>query len=1535
MAEAASLFITLGADISAYVQSMNQAMSAMQSFAGSTSDVQNALDALDNGTHEAAEAMNEASEAAEGLGHSLAELVEAEAIIEVVKEGFEKLQEAIGEAFEAYTAMDKIAAQTAAGLQSTGGIAGVTAEQVGELADSIERHTGVSKEAVQSGENLLLTFTNIQNRVGAGNDVFNQATKAMTDLSVRMGGDTQSAALQLGKALNDPLQGMSALQRVGVSFSDGQKQMIATMEQAGDVMGAQKIILAELNKEFGGSADAFGTTMAGAAAKAKGALEDLERAIIGVSAPQLTLALNDLAAEMFDVADAIEHGGILAGIESAFGPGSTALVAGFAAALAGPVVAALASVASGFVGAIAGTDAVTVAQTALVSATEAATAAQAELDEMLAAETMAMGVLAEAQASATAATAALMDAQASMGAAMGALPDLIAAEAAAQQALADAQAEVALSSGVVADAQAALVESQAAVTAAAGVAADAELSFGEATGAAMAAALEAMLPVVALAGAVAFAAYPIIENWGYIKPAMEDLWHQAAQFVSDFVSNMEAEIGEAIHAVQGFAQSIAQFMQPALDLLSSLASLLPASVQGAVATAESYLGQLGGAAAGAMDVVKGAGQLAVDNFKTTWGGAFDDMNAMWTRYANAGTGAHKEIEESAKQAYSTMGGAAAAAKQKIDPITKALDSLNGKLAALSIESQALGWSDLEFDTKYAQALEQAITSLAEKGIGPADSRMKSLVDDLGVMNEAIQDATIQQEQLNASIKAFDDYGKEAQTVCDAWDKIQAAADGGANAVQVLTMEIKANEQELAWARERGIEPIGQSYQELADTIRGEKLDLVNATLADSLVDVANKAQVLGTSFDQNQADIQAYTKALSDLAALHITAGADVDKYTAALHNAQIQEALLGGVHKDATVVLAGLQGALNNLDQQMQLLGPEYVTHDQYVQALKQHLMELSTAHGVTAQQVQAVKNQIVAAQTPLENYTQATSQTQTALSNLTTGLQAMEKALGLSADPLTTAINNILQFSSGLAQVATGVQALPAAFADLSGIITGTVIPAITGLVAEITAATGGLNLIIAAIVAAAAAVVAFATNFDNFRDGVIDALQAIIQPFEGFFSFVADSFQNAIAYVGAFWDALHGDIHSPVLVDTSAQLLKLADSTDQLTASQVAATDAWQNQEAAMKSFASAMDSSLDSGLQSAIKGYLNGTQSLMDGLRNGVKSAIIDGIVQAIGAQGTLEAKFGNDFQQLAGDLATGQQSAASNIIQQISGELPSVVNSLTSQLQPLANALDGAFNGTSASTDLDAIIQTANAALDKQQFAATTLNAGGTNGVGSSSDLQAQIQIYQTAMESMREDQLTNTTQFAQYNQTLQGLVTQLAAVNSASGKGGASSSTVNPQVAAYSAQLNQIDQTIQSLPVGSPAYNTAMQEATTVQGQLDAAMKGTLVPAMASGGLVTGATLAMVGEGASHEAVLPLDDSVFSRIARGILGAAPAPAPATFAGLADPLAAAGHGGNTTMHVTLNYTGNGKWTRADAQGLLDVMTRELKAMGIRP
>ena len=159
---------------------------------------------------------------------------------------------AIVEAEEA----QRVARQTAAVIKSTGGVAGVSAKQVEQYATKLSRLAAIDDEVVQSSSNMLLTFKNI------GGELFYRTQKAVVDTAAGFAAlhnteiDLASATIQIGKAMNDPIAGLTALKRVGVDFSDSQKQNIADMMAFGNIAGAQKIILQELESQFSGSAEA-------------------------------------------------------------------------------------------------------------------------------------------------------------------------------------------------------------------------------------------------------------------------------------------------------------------------------------------------------------------------------------------------------------------------------------------------------------------------------------------------------------------------------------------------------------------------------------------------------------------------------------------------------------------------------------------------------------------------------------------------------------------------------------------------------------------------------------------------------------------------------------------------------------------------------------------------------------------------------------------------------------------------------------------------------------------------------------------------------------------------------------------------------------------------------------------------------------------------------------------------------------------------------------------------------------------------------
>lgn len=136
-------------------------------------------------------------------------------------------------------------------LKATGNAAGFTAGQMNDMAASMQRVTTISDEVVINAQAVMASFKLVQG------DIFKEAIKSAADMSAVMGTSLQGSVVQLGKALNDPIKGVSALAEVGVTFTAQQREQIRTLTESGRIMDAQRIILAELKSEFGGAAEAM------------------------------------------------------------------------------------------------------------------------------------------------------------------------------------------------------------------------------------------------------------------------------------------------------------------------------------------------------------------------------------------------------------------------------------------------------------------------------------------------------------------------------------------------------------------------------------------------------------------------------------------------------------------------------------------------------------------------------------------------------------------------------------------------------------------------------------------------------------------------------------------------------------------------------------------------------------------------------------------------------------------------------------------------------------------------------------------------------------------------------------------------------------------------------------------------------------------------------------------------------------------------------------------------------------------------------
>lgn len=154
------------------------------------------------------------------------------------------------EGMEAMHQLHEAEAQVKAGLESTGYAAGISFEEMEELAKSSAAQFEYTRAQIFGLQSILVTFPRITK------ENFGEAQQTIIDMSTRMHQDLQSTAIQVGKALQDPIRGITALRRVGVNFNDTQMETIKHLVATGQAAKAQAMVLHELQTEFGGSAKA-------------------------------------------------------------------------------------------------------------------------------------------------------------------------------------------------------------------------------------------------------------------------------------------------------------------------------------------------------------------------------------------------------------------------------------------------------------------------------------------------------------------------------------------------------------------------------------------------------------------------------------------------------------------------------------------------------------------------------------------------------------------------------------------------------------------------------------------------------------------------------------------------------------------------------------------------------------------------------------------------------------------------------------------------------------------------------------------------------------------------------------------------------------------------------------------------------------------------------------------------------------------------------------------------------------------------------
>jgi len=141
-------------------------------------------------------------------------------------------------------------AEVKAGLESTKNAAGVTFDAIEKVNNGLFHASNFSRAQLMDMQSILVTFPAITSKS------YGTASQAMADMAERMHQGLKETAIQVGKALQDPVKGAMALHRVGVNLSADQMSSIKQMVASGNKLGAQQLIMTELNTEFAGSAKA-------------------------------------------------------------------------------------------------------------------------------------------------------------------------------------------------------------------------------------------------------------------------------------------------------------------------------------------------------------------------------------------------------------------------------------------------------------------------------------------------------------------------------------------------------------------------------------------------------------------------------------------------------------------------------------------------------------------------------------------------------------------------------------------------------------------------------------------------------------------------------------------------------------------------------------------------------------------------------------------------------------------------------------------------------------------------------------------------------------------------------------------------------------------------------------------------------------------------------------------------------------------------------------------------------------------------------
>jgi hypothetical protein len=199
--------------------------------------------------------LKEAESALGGFGKKLAGIGAAVAGAFAVRAVFNFGQEALLAAEGVATANARLEA-IAKATQVFGAETNKVTKSLIAFAEAQELVVAVDAEVIKGVQAQLLSFKKLSASAGEVGGVFERVTMAAFDMAAAGFGSAESNAIALGKAFEDPIRGLTALRRSGTVFTEDQQKLIKSLVETGDLLGAQTIILEELETQYGGTAEA-------------------------------------------------------------------------------------------------------------------------------------------------------------------------------------------------------------------------------------------------------------------------------------------------------------------------------------------------------------------------------------------------------------------------------------------------------------------------------------------------------------------------------------------------------------------------------------------------------------------------------------------------------------------------------------------------------------------------------------------------------------------------------------------------------------------------------------------------------------------------------------------------------------------------------------------------------------------------------------------------------------------------------------------------------------------------------------------------------------------------------------------------------------------------------------------------------------------------------------------------------------------------------------------------------------------------------